>query len=203
MKNKFTKLAASIGIAFTQSANAANADDAIENGYSDTNSDVQLYKQPLNMETPIFLAAHGSHRSHGSHSSHRSSSSSSSGHNSHASHASHASHRSGSTKSSSGSNVLISNPLGNAKPKPVTSYPPKQKCPDYLLSLRKNVVRQVQYHLVLSGDLDITDAIGSLGVIDSNTRRAVSSFQRQEGISKVSGTTLDNYTLNAMGISCN
>ena len=78
MKNKFTKLAASIGIAFTQSA---NADDAIENGYSDTNSDVQLYKQPLNMETPIFLAAHGSHRSHGSHSS----------------HGSHTSHRSGTT----------------------------------------------------------------------------------------------------------
>ena len=200
MKNKFTKLAASIGIAFTQSA---NADDAIENGSSDTNSDVQLYKLPLNMETPIFLAAHGSHGSHGSHSSHRSSSSSSSGHNSHASHASHASHRSGSTKSSSGSNVIISNPLGNAKPKPVTSYPPKQKCPDYLLSARKSVVRQVQYHLVLSGDLDLTDAIGSLGVIDSNTRRAVSSFQRQKGISRVSGTTLDNYTLNAMGISCN
>ena len=203
MKNKFTKLAASIGIAFTQSA---NADDAIENGSSDTNSDVQLYKQPLNMETPIFLAAHGSHRSHGSHgshSSHRSSSSSSSGHNSHASHASHASHRSGSTNSSSGISTIISNPLGNAKPKPVTSYPPKQKCPDYLLSARKSVVRQVQYHLVLSGDLDLTDAIGSLGVIDSNTRRAVSSFQRQKGISRVSGTTLDNYTLNAMGISCN
>ena len=200
MKNKFTKLAASIAIAFTQSA---NADDAIENGYSDANSDVQLYKQPLNMETPIFLAAHSSHSSHGSHSSHRSSGSSSSGHNSHASHASHASHRSGTTISSSGSNTIISNPLGNAKPKPVTSYPPKQKCPDYLLSARKSVVRQVQYHLVLSGDLDITDAIGSLGVIDSNTRRAVSSFQRQKGISKVSGTTLDNYTLNAMGISCN
>ena len=202
MKKKFTKLAASIGIALTQSSNA-DTEVAIENGSSDTNSDVQLYKLPLNMETPIFLAAHGSHRSHGSHSSHRSSSSSSSGHNSHASHASHASHRSGSTTSSSGSNVIISNPLGNAKPKPVTSYPPKQKCPDYLLSARKSVVRQVQYHLVLSGDLDITDAIGSLGVIDSNTRRAVSSFQRQKGISRVSGTTLDNYTLNAMGISCN
>ena len=202
MKKKFTKLAASIGIALTQSSNA-ETEVAIDNGSSDTNSDVQLYKLPLNMETPIFLAAHGSHRSHGSHgshSSHRSSSSSSSGHSS---HASHASHRSGSTKSSSGSNVIISNPLGNAKPKPVTSYPPKQKCPDYLLSARKSVVRQVQYHLVLSGDLDITDAIGSLGVIDSNTRRAVSSFQRQKGISRVSGTTLDNYTLNAMGISCN
>ena len=200
MKKKFTKLAASIGVAFTQSA---NADDAIENRYTATNPDVRLYKLPLNMETPIYLAAHGSHGSHGSHSSHRSSSSSSSGHNSHASHASHASHRSGSTTSSSGISAIISNPLGNAKPKPVTSYPPKQKCPDYLLSARKSVVRQVQYHLVLSGDLDITDAIGSLGVIDSNTRRAVSSFQRQKGISKVSGTTLDNYTLNAMGISCN
>ena len=61
----------------------------------------------------------------------------------------------------------------------------------------------MQYHLVLNGDLDITDAIGSLGVIDSDTRSAISSFQRQKGISSVSGTTLDNSTLNAMGISCN
>ena len=198
MKNKYTKLATSIGIALTQSSNA-DTEVAIDNGSSDTNSDVQLYKLPLNMETPIFLAAHGSHRSHGSHSSHRSSSSSSSGHNS---HASHASHRSGSTNSSSGISAIISNPLGNAKPKPATSYPPQQKCPDYLLSQRKNVVRQVQYHLVLSGDLNITDAIGSLGVIDSNTRTAVSSFQRQKGITRVPGTTLDNYTLNVMGISC-
>ena len=201
MKKKFTKLAASIGIALTQSSNA-ETEVAIENGSSDVNSDVQLYKLPLNMEAPIFLAAHSSHSSHGSHSSHRSSGSSSSGHNSHASHASHASHRSGTTISSSGSNTIISNPLGNAKPKPATSYPPKQKCPDYLLSQRKNVVRQVQYHLVLSGDLNITDAIGSLGVIDSNTRTAVSSFQRQKGITRVPGTTLDNYTLNVMGISC-
>jgi len=78
MKNKYTKLATSIGIALTQSS---NADVDIENGYSDTNSDVQLYKLPLNMETPIFLAAHGSHRSHGSH----------------GSHGSHTSHRSGTT----------------------------------------------------------------------------------------------------------
>jgi len=189
MKKKFTKLAASIGIAFTQSS---NADPAIENGYSEVNTDVQLYKLPLNMETPIFLAAHSSHKSHGSHVSHKSSSIKSSGHSSHASHASHRS-----------SSTTVSKPLGTAIPKPVTSYPPQQKCPDYLLSLRKNVVRQVQYHLVLNGDLDITDAIGSLGVIDSDTRSAISSFQRQKGISSVSGTTLDNSTLNAMGISCN
>ena len=69
MKKKFTKLAASIGVAFTQSS---NADTAIENGYSEVNTDVQLYKLPLNMETPIFLAAHSSHKSHGSHGSHRS-----------------------------------------------------------------------------------------------------------------------------------
>ena len=61
----------------------------------------------------------------------------------------------------------------------------------------------MQYHLVLNGDLDITDAIGSLGVIDYDTRRAIVSFQRQKGISRVSGTTLDNATLNVMGISCN
>jgi hypothetical protein len=54
----------------------------------------------------------------------------------------------------------------------------------------------------LSGDLDITDAISSLGVIDYDTRRAISSFQRQKGITKVAGTTLDNKTLNSMGISC-
>jgi His-Xaa-Ser repeat protein HxsA len=179
MKKKFTKLAASIGIAFTQSS---NADPAIENGYSEVNTDVQLYKLPLNMETPIFLAAHSSHKSHGS-------------------HGSHGSHRSSSSTGVSKS--VTSNPLGTAKPRPVTSYPPKQKCPDHLLSLRKNVVRQVQYHLVLSGDLDIKDAIGSLGVIDFNTRRAILSFQRQKGISRVSGTTLDNSTLNVMGISCN
>ena len=192
MKKKFTKLAASIGIAFTQSS---NADTAIENGYSEVNTDVQLYKLPLNMETPIFLAAHSSHKSHGSH---KSSSIKSSGHSSHASHSSHRS-----SSSTGVSKPVTSNPLGTAKPKPATSYPPKQKCPDYLLSQRKNVVRQVQYHLVLNGDLNITDAIGSIGVIDYDTRKAILSFQRQKGITRVSGTTLDNSTLNAMGISCN
>ena len=76
MKKKFTKLAASIGIALTQNANAG---DAIENDYFLSDIDTQLFKQPLNMETPIFLAAHGSHSSHGSH----------------GSHSSHGSHRSG------------------------------------------------------------------------------------------------------------
>jgi len=55
----------------------------------------------------------------------------------------------------------------------------------------------------MKGYLNITDIASSLGVIDSDTRKAVKSFQSQNGIKSVSGTTLDNYTLNAMGISCN
>jgi len=105
--------------------------------------------------------------------------------------------------SSSEGGVIIANPLGNAKPKLTTSYPPAQKCPDSKLSARKNVVRQVQYYLIMKGYLNITDIASSLGVIDSDTRKAVKSFQSQNGIKSVSGTTLDNYTLNAMGISCN
>jgi hypothetical protein len=143
--------------------------------------DVQLLKTPLNPETPIFLAAHGSHKSHGS-------------------HASHGSHRSSSSSSSKSGSARSSSPVTTERA--VTSYPPKESCPDHLLSSRKNVVRQVQYHLVLSGDLDLTAAIGSLGVIDYDTRIAISSFQIQKGITKVSGTTLDNITLNSMGISC-
>ena len=105
--------------------------------------------------------------------------------------------------SSSKSGVMIANPLGNAKPKLTTSYPPAQKCPDSKLSARKNVVRQVQYYLIMRGDLKMTDISNSLGIIDSNTRIAVKSFQSQNGIKVVAGTTLDNNTLNAMGISCN
>jgi len=105
--------------------------------------------------------------------------------------------------SSSKGNVMIANPLGNAKPKLTTSYPPAQNCPDSKLSARKNVVRQVQYYLIMRGDLKMTDISNSHGVIDSNTRIAVKSFQSQNGIKVVSGTTLDNNTLNAMGISCN
>ena len=180
MKKKFTKLAASFGVALTP---PINADATIEDGYTVTGSDIQIYK-PLNAETPIYLAAHRSHKSHQSHQSHRSSA----------------------TKTkvySSGGGTAISNPLGTAKPRPATSYPPTQKCPDYLLSLRKNVVRQVQYHLIMSGDLNISDIMDSLGVLDLDTRLAVASFQRQKGISSVSGTVLDNRTLSAMGISCN
>ena len=105
--------------------------------------------------------------------------------------------------SSSKGNVMIANPLGNAKPKLTTSYPPAQNCPDSKLSARKNVVRQVQYYLIMRGDLKMTDISNSHGVIDSNTRIAVKSFQSQNGIKVVAGTTLDNNTLNAMGISCN
>lgn len=101
------------------------------------------------------------------------------------------------------STIMIANPLGNAKPKLTTSYPPAQKCPDSKLSARKNVVRQVQYYLIMRGDLKMTDISNSHGIIDSNTRIAVKSFQSQNGIKVVSGTTLDNNTLNAMGISCN
>jgi hypothetical protein len=70
MKKKFTKLAASIGIALTQSS---NADVTIENEYVPIDTNLQLFK-PLNSETPIYLAAHRSHKSHSSHGSHRSSS---------------------------------------------------------------------------------------------------------------------------------
>jgi len=106
-------------------------------------------------------------------------------------------------KSSSGGNVMIANPLGNAKPKLKTSYPPTQKCSDSKLSQRVSVVRQVQYYLIMSGDLNMTDIESSLGVINSDTRKAVKSFQRQNGITIIPGTTIDNQTLNAMGISCN
>ena len=178
MKKKFTKLAASIGVALTP---PINADATIEDGYTVTGSDIQIYK-PLNAETPIYLAAHRSHKSH----------------------ASHGSHRSSATKVySSGGGSLNSNPLGGSKPKPASSYPPSQKCPDSLLSARKSVVRQVQYNLIVSGDLEMTDIIDSLGVLDSDTRSAVRSFQKRKGISSVSGTVLNNQTLNAMGISCN
>ena len=105
--------------------------------------------------------------------------------------------------SSSKGNVMIANPLGNAKPKLTTSYPPAQKCPDPKLTARKNVVRQVQYYLIMRGDLKMTDISNSHGIIDSNTRIAVKSFQSKNGIKVVAGTTLDNNTLNAMGISCN
>ena len=104
---------------------------------------------------------------------------------------------------SSKEGAIISNPLGNAKPKLATSYPPNQKCTDSKLSARKKVVRQVQYFLIMNGDIELADIKNSLGIIDSNTRIAVKRFQSQNGIKSVPGTTLDNNTLNAMGISCN
>ena len=178
MKKRFAQLATSIGIALSQSS---NADATIENEYVPIETNLQLFK-PLNSQTPIYLAAHRSHKSH----------------------ASHGSHRSSATKVySSGGSSLNSNPLGGSKPKPASSYPPSQKCPDSLLSTRKSVVRQVQYNLIVSGDLEMTDIIESLGVLDSDTRSAVRSFQKRKGISSVSGTVLNNQTLNAMGISCN
>lgn len=70
MKKKFTKLAASISIALTQTS---NADVTIENEYVPIDTNLQLFK-PLNSETPVYLAAHSSHKSHSSHGSHRSSS---------------------------------------------------------------------------------------------------------------------------------
>ena len=171
-------MATSIGIALSQ---PSNAEATIENDYAPIDTNLQLFK-PLNSHTPIYLAAHRSHKSH----------------------ASHRSHRSSATKTySSGSSSSTSNPLGGSKPKPSTSYPPAQMCPDNLLASRKSVVRQVQYNLIVSGDLEMTDIIDSLGVLDNDTRSAVRKFQKRKGISSVSGTVLNNQTLNAMGISCN
>ena len=114
MKKKFTKLAASIGVALTP---PINADATIEEGYTVTGSDIQIYK-PLNAETPIYLAAHGSHKSHQSHGSHRSSATK--------------------TKSySSGSSTVTP-----------TYSAPINTCPDSLLPLRKSVVSQVQFVLI-------------------------------------------------------
>ena len=124
MKKKFTKLAASIGIALTQSA---NADDAIENDYFLSDIDTQLFKQPLNMETPIFLAAHGSHSSHGSHGSHQS-------------------HRSSSGGGTSGGGITD---VGGGILLP--------SCPDSLLPYRKNTVREVQNLLIRLHYLDRSD----------------------------------------------
>ena len=55
----------------------------------------------------------------------------------------------------------------------------------------------------MNGDIELSDIKNSLGTIDSFTRIAVKSFQSHNGIKSVPGTTLDNITLNAMGISCN
>lgn len=178
MKKRLTQLATSIGIALSQSS---NAEVVIDNEYEPNDINLQIFK-PLNSQTPIYLAAHRSHKSH----------------------ASHGSHRSSATKIySSGTSSTTSNPLGGSKPKPATSYPPAQICPDNLLASRKSVVRQVQYNLIVSGDLEMTDIIDSLGVLDNDTRSAVRKFQKRKGISSVSGTALNNQTLNAMGISCN
>jgi peptidoglycan hydrolase-like protein with peptidoglycan-binding domain len=86
-------------------------------------------------------------------------------------------------------------------PKLKTSYPPPQACPDYLLSLRKSVVRQVQYYLIALNYIKYSD-VYTFGVIGYETRKAIRDYQKMHGISQVSGTTLDNKTLSAMGISC-
>jgi len=175
MKNKFTKLAASIGIAFTQSA---NADDAIENGYSDTNSDVQLYKQPLNMETPIFLAAHSSHRSHGSHSS----------------HGSHTSHR-----SSSGGVT----PPKPPKPPVPPIVPPSiyTDCPDSILPYKKHVVRKVQYLMIEYNYLKNSD-VNVFGIMGYNSRISLKNLKKRNNLPTKPGVMLDRVTLERMQILC-
>ena len=171
MKKKFTKLAASIGIALTQSS---NADVDIENGYSDTNSDVQLYKLPLNMETPIFLAAHGSHRSHGS-------------------HGSHSSHRSGQPKPRPTPDPPIIFP-----PLPTTTY---TDCPDSILPYKKHVVRKVQYLMIEYNYLENSD-VNVFGIMGYNSRISLKNLKKQNNLPTKPGVMLDRVTLERMQILC-
>jgi hypothetical protein len=171
MKKKFTKLAASIGIALTQSA---NADDAIENDYFLSDIDTQLFKQPLNMETPIFLAAHGSHSSHGS-------------------HGSHSSHRSGSTTPKPPKPPIYT-PID---PNP-TVY---QSCPDSVLPYRKNTVRKVQNLMIKLNYLERKD-ITTMGIMGYSARSALKRLKQVNNISIIPGVMLDKETLSRMKITC-
>ena len=177
MKKKFTKLAASIGIALTQSA---NADDAIENDYFLSDIDTQLFKQPLNMETPIFLAAHGSHSSHGS-------------------HGSHSSHRSSTTKTPA---YPTYNPTPKPTYTPISSNPPVyQSCPDSVLPYRKNTVRKVQNLMIKHNYLERKD-ITTMGIMGYSSRSALKRLKQVNNISIISGVMLDKETLSRMKITC-
>ena len=171
MKKKFTKLAASIGIALTQTS---NADDVIENENFLTEIDTQLFKQPLNLETPIFLAGHGSHSSHGSHGSH------------------------GSHRSSSGTKVYTP-----TVPTPTTGGGTilSASCPDSLWPYRKNTIREVQNLLIQKGYLTRSD-VSKMGVMGYSTRAALRNAKTQNNLPSVSGMMLDSTTLSAMRIVC-
>jgi len=171
MKKKFTKLAASIGIALTQSA---NADDAIENDYFLSDIDTQLFKQPLNMETPIFLAAHGSHSSHGS-------------------HGSHSSHRSGTPKPTPP--PTYDPPID---PNPGGYY---QSCPDSVLPYRKNTVKKVQNLMIKHNYLERKD-ITTMGIMGYSSRSALKRLKQVNNILIIPGVMLDKETLSRMRITC-
>jgi len=171
MKKKFTKLAASIGIALTQTA---NADEAIQNDYFLSDIDTQLFKQPLNLETPIFLAAHGSHSSHGSHGSHRSSSS---------------------------GGVKKTTPTYTPSIPKTPSMKASSSCPDSVWPYRKNTIREVQNKLIKLNYLDRSD-VKKMGIMGYSTRSALTSAKTQNNLPSISGMMLDSKTLSAMSITC-
>ena len=171
MKKKFTKLAASIGIALTQTT---SADDAIENDYFLSDIDTQLFKQPLNMDTPIFLAGHSSHASHGSHGSHRSS-----------------------------SGGAVKKPVKTYTPTIINTptLRPNSSCPDSLWPYRKNTIRQVQNKLIRLNYLDRSD-VKTMGIMGYATRSALTRAKTQNNLPNTSGMMLDSRTLSAMSITC-
>jgi hypothetical protein len=171
MKKKFTKLAASIGIALTQTT---SADDAIENDYFFSDIDTQLFKQPLNMDTPIFLAGHSSHASHGSHGSHRSS-----------------------------SGGAVKKPVKTYTPTIINTHTlrPNSSCPDSLWPYRKNTIRQVQNKLIRLNYLDRSD-VKTMGIMGYSTRSALKRAKTQNNLPNTSGMMLDSRTLSAMSITC-
>jgi len=219
MKKKISKIAALISVAFTQSsADAIKIEDADLSDY-----DFKIYKSDLNLMTPIYLAAHSSHASHGSHGSHRSSAKSSG-------HSSHSSHRSSTPKptpiyapkkytppsytpapktsykpSPTIPEYLKSDPLGQ-KAKPLTSFPPVvtklEKCSDSKLYKRKEVVKKVQMYLFLSGHYSNDSDKLFTGVVDTETRKAVKKFKKDNSLPNKKNTLLDASTLNTMGIVC-
>ena len=219
MKKKISKIAALISIAFTQSsADAIKIEDADLSDY-----DFKIYKSDLNLMTPIYLAAHSSHASHGSHGSHRSSAKSSG-------HSSHSSHRSSTPKptpiytpkkstfpsytpapktsykpSPTSPEYLKSDPLGQ-KAKPLTSFPPvvtkPEMCSDSKLYKRKEVVKKVQMYLFLSGHYSNDSDKLFTGVVDTETRKAVKKFKKDNSLPNKKNTLLDASTLNTMGIVC-
>ena len=171
MKKKFTKLAASIGIALTQTT---NADDAIENDYFLSDIDTQLFKQPLNMDTPIFLAGHSSHASHGSHGSHRSS-----------------------------SGGAVKKPVKTYTPYHHTRHYATQVHHVQTLYglIEKILSEQVQNKLIRLNYLDRSD-VKTMGIMGYATRSALKRAKTQNNLPNTSGMMLDSRTLSAMSITC-